>query len=450
METFLSILVGILFLGVIVFVHELGHFLVAVWRKVDVEIFSIGMGPRIWGKNINGIDFRISAIPFGGYVKMKGDSPSDVNTTAENTFYGTKPTNRIIIAFAGPFFNYLFAVVLISAILFFGFKSVGFIPRVYVDTSKGINYFALAGIKSGDIIKKIDGKEIRTFQEIDATLVYKMDQNVEITIERDGQEITTKVYIPKNYINNEGGLGISFAVKPVIGNISKGSPAEKVGLKEGDVILQVNSRRIYYFNEIREVISESQGKEISVIVLRGNDKLTLKVQPQFDEKLKSYVIGISPKIQDDEIIIIERKESNPINAFIKGFEFANEKLLEVIKGMQLLFSGKIDFQSSVAGPIRITYFLSSAIQNQIAIQNILILVAIISMAIGIFNLIPFPGLDGWHIVLSSIEGITRKKPSPSVITVIETIGFVAIITLIVFVLFNDIFNLLVRDLKLFR
>lgn len=450
MMTFLSVLLGILFLGIIVLVHEIGHFLAARWRKVDVEIFSIGLGPKIWGKEIDGIDFRISAIPFGGYVKMKGDSPSDLNLSSENTFYGTHPLNRILIAFLGPFFNYLFAIIVITIILMVGFKTVGFLPRVYVDTSKGINYFALAGVKSGDVVKKIEGKEIRTFQEIDAVLVYKMDQNVEITFERDGKEFTTKVYIPKNYVNNEGGLGISFAAKPIVGNVFKDSPSERAGLKSGDVILSIDGRKITFFNEISEIVSESGGKELSITILRDGKRLSLEVQPKFDERAKRYIIGVAPKIQETEIIVTERKETNPVVALIKGVSFANEKLVELIKGIQLLLSGKIDFQSSVAGPIRITYFLSSAIENQVAIQNLLIVVAIISMAIGIFNLIPFPGLDGWHIVLSSIEAITRRKPSPSTIKVIETIGFAAIIALIIFVLFNDIFNLLVRDLKLFR
>ncbi len=450
MLTFVSILIGILFLGVIVLVHEFGHFIVARWRKVDVEIFSIGMGPKIWGKEINGVDFRISAIPFGGYVKMKGDNVSDLNTSDSNTFYGTKPSNRILIAFSGPFFNYVFAVIVVSFIFFIGFKSVGFLPRVYVDTSKGINYFALAGIKSGDVIKKINGKSINSFQEIDYVLVYNMDQNVDVVFERDGKEFSVKVYIPKNYINNEGGLGISFAAKPVIGSVFSGSPAEEVGLKEGDKILRINGKEILFFNDIASVISESKGEEIVIDIARNSQKLTVKVKPKFDEKNKRYVIGISPKVFDDEVVVTERKVSNPFLAFVEGFNFTNGKLFEILKGLQLMITGKIDVQSSVAGPIRITYFLSSAIENQMALQNILIIVAIISMAIGIFNLIPFPGLDGWHIVISSFEVIARKKPSANVIAVIETIGFVAIVFLIILVLFNDVFNLVVRDLKLFR
>ncbi len=198
MMTIVSILIGILFLGLIVLVHEFGHFLVAKWRRIDVEIFSIGFGPKIWGKNINGVDFRISAILFGGYVKMRGDNPNDINTEDNSTFYGTSPINRILTAFVGPFFNYLFALIVVTIIFYTGFKTVGLVPRIYIETSKGINYFSIAGMKSGDVIKKIDNQEIKSFQQIDSILIHKMDQNVDITFERDGQIQTTKVYIPKN------------------------------------------------------------------------------------------------------------------------------------------------------------------------------------------------------------------------------------------------------------
>ncbi|MGC8964124.1 MAG: RIP metalloprotease RseP [Brevinematia bacterium] len=449
MITIASIAIGILFLGLIVLVHEFGHFLVAKWRKIDVEIFSIGFGPKIWSKNINGVDFRISIIPFGGYVKMKGDNPNDINPEDKNTFYGTNPMNRILTAFAGPFFNYLFALIIVTIIFIVGFKTVGLVPRIYIETSKGINYFSIAGMKSGDLIKKIDDKEIKSFQQIDSILIYKMDQNVEITFERDGKIQSTTVYIPKNYINNEGGLGISVALKPIIGSVINGSPAEQAGLKEKDVILKVNDRDISFFNEASEIIRKSD-KEVKLTILRDNKELIVKIKPKFDEKNKIYYIGITPYIPEEYVVVTEKKITNPILGFIESFNFVNEKLIQIIKSMQLLFSGKIDFQSSIAGPIRITYFLSNAIENQVAIQNLLIIVAVISMAIGIFNLIPFPGLDGWHIVISSFEIITKKKPSPTVIGVIETVGFIAIVLLTIFVLFNDIFNLLVRDLKIFR
>jgi len=149
-------------------------------------------------------------------------------------------------------------------------------------------------------------------------------------------------------------------------------------------------------------------------------------------------------------VVMEEKESDIISAFIKGFSFSNQKLVEVVDGMRLLFTGKIDFQSSVAGPVRIVYYMSNFIQSKVALQNLLILVAVISMAIGIFNLIPFPGLDGWHIVISGVEAIMRKKPSTAIINIIETVGFITIILLSIFVVFNDIFNIIFRDLKLFK
>ncbi len=166
--------------------------------------------------------------------------------------------------------------------------------------------------------------------------------------------------------------------------------------------------------------------------------MKIKVKPEFDGKNRIYYIGITPYIPEEDTVISEKKITNPILGFIESFSFVNGKLIEIVKSMQLLFSGKIDFQSSVAGPIRITYLLSNAIENQIAFQNLLIIVAVTRMAVGIFNLIPFPGLDGWHIVISSVEGIIRRKLSPAAIGVIETIGFITIILLTIFVFFNDI------------
>ncbi len=450
METLISIIVALLFLSLIVLVHELGHFIVAILSKVKVEIFSIGFGPRIWGFKAGDVDFRISAIPLGGYVKMKGDNPSDANTEDPNSFYGTNPYKRALIALAGPLGNYLLAVIISSIILFTGYTIIGIKPQIYIEKSKGVNYFSLAGLQTGDVIKKINGKEIKTYQQIESTLVYLMDQNVEVIFERSGKEMTNRVYIPKNFINLEGGLGISMFIPPIIGNTIKGSPAEEVGLRSNDVILKINNTKVSSFNQASEIIRENGKNKIKITVLREGKEMTFDVQPKFDEKNKRFYIGIVPKVPEEMTIIIEEKESNILSAFVKGFGFANQKLVEVINGMKLLFTGKIDFQSSVAGPIRIVYYMSNFIQSKIALQNLMILVAVISMAIGIFNLIPFPGLDGWHIVISGVEAVTRKKPSPEAIGIIETIGFIAIVLLSIFIIFNDIFNIIFRDLKLFR
>jgi len=450
MATLISITVALLFLSLIVLVHEFGHFIVAILSKVEVEIFSIGFGPRIWGFKSGNVDFRISAIPFGGYVKMKGDNPSDANVEDPASFYGAGPYKRALIALAGPLGNYLLAVVISSIILFTGYTIIGTQPKIYIEKSKGVNYFSLAGLQTGDVIKKIDGKEIKTYQKIEATLVYLMDQNVEIIFERNGKEMTNRVYIPKNFINIEGGLGISMFLPPIIGDVIKGSPAQEIGLKSNDVILKINDTKVSSFNQASEIIRENGKNEIKVTVIREGKNLTFSVKPKFDEKNQRFYIGIVPKIPEEMTVVMEEKESDIISAFIKGFSFSNQKLVEVVDGMRLLFTGKIDFQSSVAGPVRIVYYMSNFIQSKVALQNLLILVAVISMAIGIFNLIPFPGLDGWHIVISGVEAIMRKKPSTAIINIIETVGFITIILLSIFVVFNDIFNIIFRDLKLFK
>ncbi len=441
-----SIFLAILALGIIILVHEFGHFIAARLSGVKVEIFSIGFGPRVFGIKVKDVDYRVSLIPLGGYVKMYGDNPNDVNTQDPSSFYGAKPYKRAFIAFAGPFGNYFLALFISFLILMIGYKTVGYKPKVYVDNSISINYFALAGIRTGDLILKVGNEDVKTYQEFYYKLIYHMDENVEIIYQRGDQIFTNKVYIPKNFINLPEGIGIQEYLPPVVGKVEENKPAYLSGLKSNDIIISVNGKKVSTFNEVSREISLSDGKEVVLGIIRENKFYNIKVTPIYDERMKKYIIGIGFVVDKDFLVENLVKETNVLKAVYRAFIDTNNRILEIFGQISLLFSGKVDFQSSVAGPIRITYFLSN-ISN---IYVFLLIAAFISLAIGIFNLFPIPGLDGWHIVISSVELIIGRKPSQRVITVIETIGFISILFLAVLIIFNDIFNIIFRDLKLFN
>jgi len=363
-----KIALGLLGLGIVVFFHELGHFLAARLVGIKVDAFSIGWGNPILKKKIGDVEYRIGMFPVGGYCKMKGET--DYNEAWENMRNGVKPEKgsylaaspaaRILVSFAGPFFNLVLAVIILSFIWGFGFN-------------------------------------INTY-----------DNRIRLVSEANAEEIY---------------------------------PADIAGLKTGDRIIRIGKKDIKYFYEIQENIGINAKETFPVTIDRDGEILDLSITPLLEKETGRGIIGI--RNYNEELISFRTPEYSIPAAIVKGTQEGYKTLVLSVKSLGLLFKG-IDLTKAVSGPARITYMMGDFAaqgfeQNPGTGLHIFFnFIAIISIALGIMNMLPLPILDGGMIILFLVEGIRRKPISPKVISVFQTCGMVIIFGLMVFALFGDI------------
>ena len=345
-------LTSLLVLSFLIFFHELGHFLVARFFGVHVEVFSIGFGQKLFSKTVNGTEYRFSLIPLGGYVKMKGQDDTDpTKISNDNDSYNVKkPWQRILILFAGPFANFVLAFVLYTAI---------------------------------------------------------------------------------------GMMGVT-KYAPIIGKISENSPALEAGLLENDRIIMINGVLIEAWDEVSTHIQKSSDK-IVLKVERAGSVLTMAILPKvseaknmFGETISKKMIGITPSGKTIEVVY----------GYDQLFGFAWQQTLKattlILNGLKKLIEGVVS-PKELGGVISIVQVTSEA--SEAGIVALFALTALISVNLGVLNLLPIPALDGGHILFNTYEITTKKAPSQRVLTALTMMGWALLLTLMLFTIFNDISRL---------
>ncbi len=340
-------------LGILVFAHELGHFLLAKRLGVGVITFSLGFGPKLIGRRIGETQYQISAFPLGGYVKLIGENPEEKIKEEDlpRSFSAQPVWKRALIIGAGPFFNFFLAVVLFSSVNLFG------IP-----------------------------------------------------------------YFP-----------------PKVGEVSPGLPAERAGIKKGDLIVSINGETISKWDDLSRIIRNSEGRELTLRIKRNGEDLELKVKPQsstikniFGEEVSTYMIGIT---HSGEILI---QKVNPLVAVGQGF-------IQTYQGIQLTVTGIVKLiqrvipAKTLGGPILIAQLAGE--QARRGLLSLILFTAILSINLGVINLIPIPILDGGHFLFLIIEAILRRPVSIRKIEIAQQIGLVLIILLMLFAFYNDLIRI---------
>ena len=427
----------LILLGVLITIHEFGHFLFAKLFGVKVEVFSIGFGPPIIKWKGKETIYQIALIPLGGYVKMYGEDSmtepvqGEVDKSAfedPRSFHSKPKWQKILIAFAGPLFNIVFAI-----FAFAGAYMMGIAKPTYLDKPVVVGYIEKGsiaeevGLKIGDKIIAVNGEPIKNWKDLTVKLGMKLGKEVNLTVLRNGKKITVDIKLPEDM--SKLSLGIYPIIEPVIGAVEPNSPAEKVGLKVGDRILAVNNRPIKNWYELLEYIKENKDKEIKLLIKRNSKTLVVKVKPKFDKRLGRAIIGIAPKT-DIKIV-----KYGFIDAIKKSFEKSYEltvSLGAVIKG---LATGEVSFKT-LGGPIAIAKFSGQALES--GISTFLFSMGFISLQLGYLNLLPIPVLDGGLIMILLIEMILRKDLPEKAKEILAYVGFALIGTLMLFVIFNDI------------
>ncbi|AEF86562.1 RIP metalloprotease RseP [Treponema primitia ZAS-2] len=441
-----KILLGLFGLGIVVFVHELGHFLAARLVGIDVEAFSIGWGKALFKKKVGAVEYRVSMFPIGGYCKMRGEH--EFQEAYENqaksvapvpgTFYGATPLRRIVVAFAGPFFNILFAILVLSVIWGIGFEVTTLDNRIVLvsDINPGESYPAdQGGLKTGDRIISINGKATANYHDIQEQIATNPEKNLPIQVERAGRTLDFTVRPSLDKSSGAGKIGIYFWSDPIISSVAEGSPGEIAGLRSGDRITRINGEDFPYSVAFFRILKD-QPPVLAIDYERDGRSM------QTDAVL-SYTNGSADLGVSYAAIQFHTTRFSPLGALIKGARETWKTFTLSVKSFGLLFRG-IDLTQAVSGPVRITYMVGDVAAEGFGqsigagFSSMANFLALISIALCIMNLLPLPVLDGGQIVLFIVEIIKRKPLHPRIINAFQTVGVVLVFGLMLFAVFGDI------------
>ena len=424
----LSILAFVFVLGVMIFVHELGHFITAKWIGVKVHVFSLGFPPRLIGKKWGDTDYRIGMIPLGGYVKMAGENPGEVTGRPEE-FYSRSKLERIAILVMGPAMNILLTVTLFTALFMFG------IPRpAGLDDPPEVRFVsedspaARAGIQAGDLITSVDGQPLVNWLEVLDTFHISPGQILNLTLERGAETIQIQLAVEARGKEQIGYTGLFPVVQPRVVRLNEGFPAMAAGLEEDDLIIKVDEEPIFSSVQLVEAIQRKKGEAVTLTILRQANKLDYTISPVHEGD--RYLIGIelpSP--------VTIQKITNPLKAVSAavGECVRITRLTFVVIGR--LIQRKLSMRQMM-GPIGIAQASGEAARG--GARSLFALMAVISLQLGIFNLLPIPILDGGHVAIIALEGLARRDFSLQVKERILQVGLALLLVLMVTVIYFDL------------
>ena len=438
-----KILLGLLGLSLVVVVHEAGHFIAARLSGIRVEAFSIGWGRVLWSRKWGDTEYRISLFPLGGYCKMQGEqamiqaweSKARSIDTEEGDMYAAHWWQRIIVSLAGPLMNLICAGLIFFMIAFIGYKVHYYPSRIVMASSytERSDYPAdKAGLETGDHILAVNGEEIERFDQLQEAIVIHPEEELNLTIKRNGKVIEIIAIPEMNKDSGAGYLGIYPWIEPVV-RTGRESSEDKSGLQEGDIIISANGYDIEHALDLSILTSGlSEGSSLKLSVEREGRTIDIEV--------------ISLETADSIRFAYLTKRTVSGRPFLALRESGNETWTTVrtsIKGLSLLFRG-INLQKAVSGPLRITYMTGdlaySGFSNSLGegLLSFFRFIGLINIALFIMNLLPIPVLDGGQILLFLTEGIFRRKPNPVTLYRYQMIGTIIVFAIIIFATMNDI------------
>ena len=420
-------------LGVMVLVHEWGHFVIARLFGVRVEVFSIGFGTRLFGFKRGPTDYRLSALPLGGYVRMAGDNPAEERRGDPDEFLSKPRWQRVLIALAGPTTNFLMAVLLTAALFMHGGEQPSYADKPVVVAGVVKDSPAQkAGIQPGDHIVSFGGVKDPTWDRLALELALSAPGHSEpVTIERNDQLITTSVESqPQPF------TVIGYPAEPVIvGSVAHGLPAEKAGLKEGDVIVAASGQKLMAPSQFSEIVQQSAGNPMTLEILRDGQPQTLQLRPIWGDPgdgMPRWQIGITFRF-----VTSPRRYSAP-QALVRATQFHIVLANKLIYLVGELFTGRVSLKQ-VQGPLGIVQESSRAAKR--GFGDLISLMALVSLNLAILNLLPIPILDGGHILMLSIEGLLRRDLSLKIKERFVTVGMVFLLLVFLIVMYNDVLRL---------
>jgi len=419
-----------------IFVHEWGHFIAAKLSGVRVEVFSLGFGPRLAGFKRGDTDYRLSALPFGGYVRMAGDNPIEERTGAPYEFLSKPRWVRVLIAIAGPTMNIILAFAIFWGIFWLvGIPTPTYLRQVPNVVAVPKTAAGVSDIQPNDRIIQVNSVKTPTWDRVfTESGKAKPGDSLSITVLRDDAEKTFTVKVPEK-LDASDIVGYP-AMPPVADEIAIGFPAEKAGMKSGDTILAMNGKPVITWEQLVEGVHQSDGQPIQFLIRRGGEEFPLTITPThgMDQEGGSvWQIGVAPRTDNDYL----RQGFVPA---IKDAGFATLAVMRQIEGvLGGLLTGKVSIRE-LQGVVGIARESGRAAKG--GPMRLLELMAIISLNLGLLNLLPIPILDGGHVLLLSIEGALRRDLSIAVKERFVQVGLVFLLGIIAFVMYSDILRLI--------
>jgi len=432
------VLAGGVVLGVLVLLHELGHFIAAKLCGVRVDVFSIGFGPRLWGVKRGDTDYRISALPLGGYVRMAGDNPVEERTGAAYEFLSRPRWQRCIIAVAGPAMN----VLLTFAISFGMFWGKGM--AIDASLSQPAQVAALpqnvtpdsTNVLPGDRILAVNGIATPTWEKVlSAVNQVKPGGSVAIKVLRDGSQQTLTAKSPEHPSPTDSIVGYP-ASSAVIDEVEIGFPAEKAGMKPDDTIVQINGQPVSSWLQLLDHVRNSDGNAIHFVVRRDGATIPMDITPVHkmdpDGDL-AWQIGVTPKGEE----VYERQGFSEALQDASSATMGGVRMIGQVLGG--LFNGKVSVRDlqTVVGIAR-----AAGRAAKRGPMRLLDLTAVLSLNLGLLNLLPIPILDGGHVLLLAIEGTLRRDLSVAFKERFVQVGLVFLLCFFAVVMYNDIMRVI--------
>lgn len=433
-----TLLAGIIILGILVFVHELGHFAVAKLSGVKVLKFSLGFGPRLVSRRWGETEYLICIIPLGGYVQMLGEGIGEdgeaVELSAEDQArsFANKPVSkRTAIVAAGPLMNLLLPFLVLPIAYMVGVN----LPA-YLDQPPCVGYVASdtpgaqSGFLSGDCIEAINGDQTANWTDANHALIAHVGSTLEFQVARAGRSLLLTMDQDVGGLEGLQSLGLLPHQDAVVGALAPGMPAQAAGLQMGDLIVAVSESPVDSWYDLKRLIQQGEGSSQTFTVERNGQQLTLSIKPVRDDANGAdYLVGIAP--QADSVF----KRFGPLEAIKAGADRTLELIELTLVFIQKMVSGHVS-SKSIGGPITVVQIAGQAAQTDLS--SILTVLAFLSIQLGILNLLPIPILDGGHLFFNLYEFVFRRPMSLRAREVAQQIGLLLLIALMVLAFYNDI------------
>lgn len=425
--------VGLAVLSFLVLVHEGGHFLLARRNKVAVKAFSIGFGPRLFGIERGGTDYRVCAVPLGGYVQMAGEEPDDVEGAKDpNAFDNASLGARAAIVVAGPVVNILFAWLLVWGISMVGVREPVSGTLVVASLEKG-GPGEIAGMRGGDTLVSVQGRSVERVESFIETMALRKDRPVEVVVRREGK-MQSMVVVPRKNPDKEldiGWAGVYFGGRVGIGALVPGGAAQAVGLRVGDTIVSVGGQPLVTAEQLSQFVVAGQGKSMVFEIARPGGRISVPVQPRWNDQEKKWMVGIQP----GNVVPLEMRRYGPLDALGRATKVCWQHSTAIFRFLGALVTGTIA-PRNLAGPIGIVQMSGRAAQE--GWSALIDFMALISINLGILNLLPLVITDGGRLVELAVEKIRGRRANRRFMEILTNVVVYAFLALALYITFHDV------------